>query len=173
MRIKYSVRSNFLLPAKQLLMEERDSLNAGNSVRLDFGGKYEYREDDFLLTVSPDDPEIFLTYWWNAQSSLIPSRAKSVATALRDLELFGSYEFSNRNQGLEVTRLDHTNSFPVSSHSWDILSEGVADKKMDRSSFLHHGAGVPADITRFFGIKESSPAPPFSPSPQQRPQGRH
>jgi 5-methylcytosine-specific restriction protein A len=44
-------------------------------------------------------------------------------------------------------------TFPKKSHSWEILSESVAVKSMDKSSFLHHGTGVPIEFRFFFGLE--------------------
>ena len=89
MRIKYSIQSNFLQQAKQLLLADRDSLNAGNSVCLDFGGEYKYREDDFILTVSPDDPEVFLTDWWNVRVTC----SRESESCCHRFEGFGTFRF--------------------------------------------------------------------------------
>lgn len=40
---------------------------------------------------------------------------------------------------------------PFSSFSWEVLSDDVAVKKMDKSAFLHHGTGVPRNVASFFG----------------------
>lgn len=41
---------------------------------------------------------------------------------------------------------------PLKSYSWEILSERVAVKHMDKSAFLHHGTGIPKDIAFFFNL---------------------
>ena len=43
------------------------------------------------------------------------------------------------------------------SHSWIIHSDSVAEKKTDRSVFLHHGTGIPHKIRSFFGITDLKP----------------
>ena len=48
-------------------------------------------------------------------------------------------------------------SFPIESYSWKILSETIAVKYLDKSSFLHHGTGIPADIRFFFNLEELKP----------------
>jgi len=35
-------------------------------------------------------------------------------------------------------------------YSWDIRSERVAIKEMDKSAFLHHGTGIPIQVRKFF-----------------------
>jgi 5-methylcytosine-specific restriction enzyme A len=44
-----------------------------------------------------------------------------------------------------------------SSHSWVIHSDTLAEKKTDRSVFLHHGTGIPQLIRPFFGITHLKP----------------
>ena len=44
--------------------------------------------------------------------------------------------------------------YPISSHSWEVISKKVAFKKMDKSSFHHHGTAIPRAITSFFDIQE-------------------
>ncbi len=43
-------------------------------------------------------------------------------------------------------------NFEYESHSWKVVSDQVAVKRMDRSSFLHHGTGIPVAIRPFFTI---------------------
>ncbi|MCG8533420.1 MAG: hypothetical protein MI749_22585, partial [Desulfovibrionales bacterium] len=40
--------------------------------------------------------------------------------------------------------------YPITSHSWILLSDSVAEKKLDISSFDHRGSGIPKDILPFF-----------------------
>lgn len=42
--------------------------------------------------------------------------------------------------------------YPYTSYSWKILSDDTAIKHMDKSTFLHHGSGIPKDSTWFFEI---------------------
>ena len=44
--------------------------------------------------------------------------------------------------------------YPISSHSWEVISKKVAFKMMDKSSFHHHGTAIPRAITSFFDIQE-------------------
>ena len=44
------------------------------------------------------------------------------------------------------------NEFPITSHSWTVLSESIAIKQLDKSAFLHHGTGIPHEIRPFFGL---------------------
>jgi len=44
-----------------------------------------------------------------------------------------------------------------SSHSWETHSDTIAEKKTDRSVFLHHGTGIPHKIRSFFGITDLNP----------------
>jgi len=45
--------------------------------------------------------------------------------------------------------------YPFSSYSWEVISESIAVKQMDKSAFLHHGTGVPKEIASFFDLKET------------------
>ena len=47
--------------------------------------------------------------------------------------------------------------YPVESFSWNILSDKIAVKKVDMSSFLHKGTGIPQDTTTFFNVSNFSP----------------
>lgn len=42
--------------------------------------------------------------------------------------------------------------FEYESHSWKVISNQIAIKRMDKSSFLHHGTGIPVDIRSFFNL---------------------
>jgi 5-methylcytosine-specific restriction protein A len=46
-------------------------------------------------------------------------------------------------------------NYPSSAYSWDVLSDDVAIKHMDKSSFLHHGTGIPREIASFFELPEN------------------
>lgn len=41
-------------------------------------------------------------------------------------------------------------SYPQSSHSWTLLSDLIAVKLLDKSSFLHHGTGIPREFVPHF-----------------------
>lgn len=45
-------------------------------------------------------------------------------------------------------------NYPYSAYSWDVLSEDVALKHMDRSSFLHREVSIPREIAPFFRMYE-------------------
>jgi len=91
----------------------------------------------------------------------------SIATGLPVSDFSGGWGSGQANEyvekyGLSVTSLDHqepTRSpepelhFPYSSYSWEVHSPTVAVKQMDKSAFLHHGTGVPREITFFFDFK--------------------
>ncbi len=47
-------------------------------------------------------------------------------------------------------------NYPSSAYSWDILSDDVAIKHMDKSAFMHHGTGIPKEIAFFFDLPENS-----------------
>jgi len=40
--------------------------------------------------------------------------------------------------------------FPFQSYSWSILNENKYVKRMDKSSFLHHGTGIPKNIASYW-----------------------
>ena len=41
-------------------------------------------------------------------------------------------------------------SYPQFKHSWTLLSDRIAIKKLDKSSFLHHGTGIPKEFVSHF-----------------------
>jgi len=49
---------------------------------------------------------------------------------------------------------------PISAYSWDVISDSIAVKHMDKSAFLHHGTGIPKEISFFFDLTESDLASP-------------
>lgn len=46
--------------------------------------------------------------------------------------------------------------FPIQSNSWTITNEKTFYKKMDRSTFLHNGTGIPKNIIKYFLIDSIS-----------------
>jgi 5-methylcytosine-specific restriction protein A len=46
-------------------------------------------------------------------------------------------------------------NYPSSAYSWDVLSEDVAMKHMDKSTFLHHGTRIPRETASFFALPET------------------
>ncbi|GIM28437.1 hypothetical protein CPJCM30710_11030 [Clostridium polyendosporum] len=44
--------------------------------------------------------------------------------------------------------------FPIKLFSWTILSQNVFIKAMDRSSFIHHGTGIPREIRQYFNVSD-------------------
>ncbi len=46
-------------------------------------------------------------------------------------------------------------NYPLSAYSWNILSDDVAIKHMDKSAFLHHGTAIPREIAFFFELPEN------------------
>jgi 5-methylcytosine-specific restriction protein A len=45
-------------------------------------------------------------------------------------------------------------SYPQIKHSWTLLYDNIAIKKLDKSSFLHHGTGIPKDFVPHFTLGE-------------------
>jgi 5-methylcytosine-specific restriction enzyme A len=48
--------------------------------------------------------------------------------------------------------IDKESDFEYESYSWKMVSDNVIVKRMDKSSFLHHGTGIPVTIRSFFNI---------------------
>lgn len=46
-------------------------------------------------------------------------------------------------------------NYPFSSYSWEVISDSIAVKQMDKSAFLHHGTGIPKEIASFFDLTET------------------
>jgi len=72
-------------------------------------------------------------------------------------EFSGGEQFANKflkERDFKITlKEDPDVDFEYSSHSWTIISDTVAEKRMDKSSFKHHGTGIPVNIRPFFGIE--------------------
>jgi len=49
---------------------------------------------------------------------------------------------------------DDEPDFTLESHSWMVLSDQVAVKRMDKSSFIHHEMAIPVEIRSFFNIEK-------------------
>ena len=71
-------------------------------------------------------------------------------------EFSGGEQFTNKflkERGFEISLKNEDDSdFEYESYSWKIISNQVAIKRMDKSSFLHHGTGIPIEIRSFFNI---------------------
>lgn len=51
-------------------------------------------------------------------------------------------------------------NYPLSAYSWEVISENLAVKRMDKSAFLHHGTGIPKEISSFFDLTETDLSAP-------------
>ena len=113
--------------------------------------KNESRKYDLIFNDKPYPPKIVL------------SRASKYATGtVLDVSQFsGGEQFANKflkERGFEIKLKDDPDiDFEYESHSWVIHSDSVAEKKTDRSVFLHHGTGIPHQIRPFFGITHLKP----------------
>jgi 5-methylcytosine-specific restriction protein A len=71
-------------------------------------------------------------------------------------EFSGGEQFANKflkERGFDIIlKDDPLVDFEYESHSWKIISDTIATKQMDKSSFKHHGTGIPVDIRHFFDI---------------------
>jgi hypothetical protein len=47
--------------------------------------------------------------------------------------------------------------YPVKAFSWEVLTDDVAVKHMDKSVFLHHGSGIPQEIAFYFNLAINQP----------------
>jgi hypothetical protein len=59
---------------------------------------------------------------------------------------------------LPDTAVESKQTYPLKSYSWVMYSPTVAVKQMDKSAFLHHGTGVPRDISFYFDFKPDDEA---------------
>ncbi|GFM34182.1 HNH endonuclease [Desulfovibrio subterraneus] len=48
-------------------------------------------------------------------------------------------------------------TYPIQSHSWELLSPTVCIKTMDKSAFLYGGSGIPKEICFFFEMTSDQP----------------
>jgi len=53
-------------------------------------------------------------------------------------------------------------NYPSTAYSWDILSEDVAVKHMDKSTFLHSEMNIPKDVYSYFNLPEKGISTPKS-----------
>ena len=44
-------------------------------------------------------------------------------------------------------------NYPLTQYSWTLLSDSIALKRLDKSSFLHHGSGIPSAFKTFFDLE--------------------
>jgi 5-methylcytosine-specific restriction protein A len=108
--------------------------------------KNESRKYDLLFEGESYPPKVVL------------SRANKYAngTLLDVSEFSGGEQFANRflrERGFEISLKDDPNTdFEYESFSWKKISNTIATKRMDKSSFKHHGTGIPVDLRHFFGI---------------------
>jgi 5-methylcytosine-specific restriction enzyme A len=91
-----------------------------------------------------------------------PKYLISIANKFTNGEELQPQEFSGGSEsnkflmslGFEIVKGGtQDNEFPITSHSWTVLSENIAIKKLDKSAFLHHGTGIPNEIRSFFGLE--------------------
>jgi len=54
--------------------------------------------------------------------------------------------------GFIIINQNNEIDFPVTASSWTILSSTVFVKEMDKSSFIHHGSGIPKDFRVYFDV---------------------
>jgi 5-methylcytosine-specific restriction protein A len=89
---------------------------------------------------------------------IVLSRANMFANGvLLDVSEFsGGEQFANKflkDRGFDIILKDDPSvDFEYESHSWKIISNTTLTKQMDKSSFKHHGTGIPVDIRYFFDI---------------------
>jgi len=95
-----------------------------------------------------------------------PKYLISIANRFANREELDSSNFSGGAEtneylkalGFEIVRSGSKfQKFPLKSHSWKVLSHTVAVKELDKSSFLHHGTGIPSQLKPFFGLEEFTP----------------
>ncbi len=55
-----------------------------------------------------------------------------------------------------VPPISHAND-PLEIHSWTLIGDAVATKRLDKSSFKYHGTGIPGDIRPFFQAETLGP----------------
>lgn len=86
-----------------------------------------------------------------------PKYVISVANLFANEELLVSSSFSGgreANDFLIEKGFEIINMLPIESYSWTILSPYIFVKKMDKSSFLHHGTGIPNNVKHYFLDRE-------------------
>lgn len=76
---------------------------------------------------------------------------------LLDVSKFsGGEQYANKflkERGFNIVLKDNPDiDFEYESYSWTKISDTIAEKKMDKSSFKHHGTGIPINFRHFFDI---------------------
>ncbi len=51
------------------------------------------------------------------------------------------------------SKIDDDEKYPLQSYSWQVISQTIAQKRLDKSAFLHNGTGIPVEIRKFFDIE--------------------
>jgi hypothetical protein len=85
----------------------------------------------------------------------------SIATGAPVSEFSGGWKPGDANRFVEqygFSVIPLSQQYPFASYSWVMYSPTVAVKEMDKSSFLHHGTGVPKDIAFYFDFKPDDEA---------------
>jgi len=77
-------------------------------------------------------------------------------------EMFINISIEDIFNGLKVdyrsSIYEFKNMLPLTSYSWYIASDNIFILEIDKSVFLHNGAGVPANIRTFFNISDIKPS---------------
>lgn len=62
----------------------------------------------------------------------------------------------SQEHAIELQKLweSNNNSNSLKSYSWEVISEDVVIKELDKSAFLHHGTGIPKDVRGFFNATD-------------------
>src|SRR5690349_6119162 len=93
MKIRYSVRSSFLLPCKGAIRNGGQRLQNGGSVSVNLpSGGY---DGHVYVNIRPRDPATFETNWANSDPTRFPARIKAAATALKDSGYIGRFEITH------------------------------------------------------------------------------
>lgn len=99
MKIRYSVRSSFLLPCRMAIKKYAKQLQQGLEISINFpSGGY---EDKLDIDIQPSDQKTFGTDW-NRDPTRFPARIKAAATALKDAGYVGRYQISYEDGTLSI-----------------------------------------------------------------------
>jgi len=114
--------------------------------KIGYPEKHESRKYDLIFEGKQYPPKVVIAH----------ANKYANGTLLDFSEFSGGEQFANKflqERGFEITRKgEDASEFEYESHSWKVISDQVAVKRMDKSSFLHHGTGIPVEIRPFFNI---------------------
>lgn len=102
MKIRYSIRSSFLLPCKAAIRSGQQALESGRTVSISLSpGGY---IGNIYVEIRSSERDSFQTNWQNNDPSRFPVRIKAAATALKELGYVGRFTITHMDGALGIRR---------------------------------------------------------------------